>query len=691
MVEIFRGYVQTINKKPIQKFKGVKDLPTLEEVSKYEEYAGILNNDFTVMDVDDGIEAQKTFDLIKGERINCKVVKTTRGMHFIFRKNDYASKGNTHQTNALGFTFDIRTGENQYIVVKRGRAVRETLQDFDESREIAFYPKFFAPIRSEAKFTSKKDGDGRNGLLFTHLITLRRCGFSKEECVKVINLINDYAFDEPLGDGEIAQICRDDAFKEIEVSSAQDDFGGFGMKPKNYSDVAMAELFANSYRETIRYNEGTSWLVWNGRKWEISELSAQQKYIEFINKLLANAKSELSDAYGSSTPTDKNEDGIKSASLYYKYILKMCDSGKVAGVMKLARGFMRVEINELDANPFDLNTPNGIVDLKTGELKEHSSTAMCTKMTACPSSGKGEKRWKEFLAMICQDDDELERYLKSIAGAIAIGKVYHEALIIAHGDGLNGKSTLFNTIAKVLGDYAGKIPAEALTTRAKNTKVDLAELLGKRFILASETEEGQRLSTSMLKQIASVDSITAEKKYHDPFTFEPTHQVVLYTNFLPKVASSDRGTWRRIVVAPFNAVIDRPKKDYAEKLYDDSSEAILKWIIEGAKDFIDSGYNLPHCKAVDDAIKEYRSDNDWLASFLNDCCLVGDLESASGGILYRTYKDWANEVGEYALRNRDFAQALKIAGFKSKKTNKGTLWQGLSILPEKSMATEEFL
>ena len=129
-----------------------------------------------------------------------------------------------------------------------------------------------------------------------------------------------------------------------------------------------------------------------------------------------------------------------------------------------------------------------------------------------------------------------------------IGKVFNESLIIAQGGGANGKSAMFNVISKIISDYAGKIPAECLTTKARNIKVDLATLLGKRFVLASETGEGQRLSNQMLKQIASTDVITAERKYHDPFTFEPSHNALLYTNFLPALGSLDNGTKRRIIV-----------------------------------------------------------------------------------------------------------------------------------------------
>ena len=200
MVEIFRGYVRTKNKRPIQKFKGIDNLPKLEEVQNFDEYAGILNNDFTVLDIDDGDEAERTYRLVCDLDLNCRVVKTTRGMHFIFKKNNYANKGNSHQTNALGFTIDIRTGVNQYIVVKKEGKVRPIIREFDETKPIAEFPKFFAPIRSTIKFTGMKDGDGRNGKLFNYLIVLVKNLFTKEECIDIVHWINYYAFDDPLSE-----------------------------------------------------------------------------------------------------------------------------------------------------------------------------------------------------------------------------------------------------------------------------------------------------------------------------------------------------------------------------------------------------------------------------------------------------------------------------------------------------------
>lgn len=124
-------------------------------------------------------------------------------------------------------------------------------------------------------------------------------------------------------------------------------------------------------------------------------------------------------------------------------------------------------------------------------------------------------------------------------------------MIIAYGDGRNGKSTFWNSISRVLGTYSGSMSADALTVGCKrNVKPEMAELKGKRLIIAAELEEGMRLNTSVIKQLCSTDEISAEKKYKDPFRFIPSHTLVLYTNHLPRVGANDDGTWRRLVGFP---------------------------------------------------------------------------------------------------------------------------------------------
>jgi P4 family phage/plasmid primase-like protien len=505
----------------------------------------------------------------------------------------------------------------------------------------------------------------------------------------ICETINDYVFEEPLPSEEIAKILRSETFEGFDRHAAADDFAG-SVRPPDFSDTGMAAIFAEACAESLRFCPAYGWLAWTGTVWETSDLKAQQREMDFTSEMLADALVGLSSAYSALAIAESSDDGtkenaksaLKDAQAYHKFAMRMREHSKVTGVLRLARSTLEIDIGELDADPLTLNTPDGMVDLTSGQVLPHRPHALCTKITGASPGTGGEELWQSCLESVTGGDTELQSFLQHLAGAMAIGRVYHEALVIAHGDGVNGKSTFFNTIHAVLGDYAGKIPAEALTTRAKSVKVDLAELAGKRFVLASETEEGQRLSVSMLKQIASVDTITAERKYRDPFTFTPTHTTVLYTNHLPKVGSGDHGTWRRLVVAPFTQKIEKPEPDFADKLMSQSGGAVMKWIVEGARLFIDAGYRLPPCSAIEAAVNEYRDNNDWFKAFLQDRCEVGEDVQNPGGELYRSYREWAQTRGDFVRSTTDFSAALRAAGFEHVKTKKCNMWRGLTLISE---------
>ncbi|MBQ3371747.1 MAG: DNA primase, partial [Oscillospiraceae bacterium] len=264
----------------------------------------------------------------------------------------------------------------------------------------------------------------------------------------------------------------------------------------------------------------------------------------------------------------------------------------------------------------------------------------------------------------------------------AIGDVYQEAITISYGVGSNGKSTFWNSIAGAMGSYSGMISADALTVGCRrNVKPELAEVKGKRVLIAAELEEGMRLSTSIVKQLSSTDEIEGEKKYKDPFKFKPTHTLVLYTNHLPKVGAMDTGIWRRLIVIPFNATImgNSEIKNYSKYLLDNAGPYIVKWIIEGAQKAIAANFKLVLPQCVKDAIAKYKSDNDWMSHFLDECCEQGaDYEERSGE-LYTNYRAFCTQSGEYCRSTTEFYAALDQRGFVRRKRSKGVFVCGLRL------------
>lgn len=375
---------------------------------------------------------------------------------------------------------------------------------------------------------------------------------------------------------------------------------------------------------------------------------------------------------------------LLGADAYKKFVMKYRNYRYIVNTQNAARPMLALDVTELDYDPELLNTPEATYDLTQGTKggHPHDPDDLITKITACSPGDKGEELWQESLDLFFCHDRELVSYVKDIVGMAAVGRVYAEQMIIAYGGGANGKSTFWNTVARVLGTYSGKISADALTMSCKrNVKPEMAELKGKRLIIASELEEGQRLNTGMVKQICSVDPIEAEKKYKDPFHFVPSHTLVLYTNYLPKVSANDDGTWRRLIVIPFNAKITGKSdiKNYSDYLFEHAGPAIMKWIIEGAESAIRKGFKIDEPQAVRDAVEKYREDNDWLGQFLEEHCDIAPSFTEKSGKLYQQYRVICMQSGEYIRSTSDFYGNLEKAGFTRRKTKKGILVYGLRL------------
>ena len=341
-------------------------------------------------------------------------------------------------------------------------------------------------------------------------------------------------------------------------------------------------------------------------------------------------------------------------------------------------------MNDLDRNESLLNTPRATYDLRKGMAGEqpHDPKDLITKITGCSPGDEGRQVWEDALWLFFCGDQTLIDYVQQVVGMAAVGKVYQEHLIIAYGGGANGKSTFWNAVYRVLGNYAGKISAETLTMGCKrNVKPEMAELKGRRLIIASEMEEGMRLNTAVVKQLCSTDEIQAEKKYKDPFQFVPSHTLVLYTNHLPKVGANDDGIWRRLVVIPFNAHIvgDTDIKNYADHLFENAGPAILAWIIEGAQKAVAQNFKTDPPQCVKDAVQAYREDNDWLGRYIEECCEVGPSCQEKSGEFYQQYRAYCIQNGEYIRSTTDFYSAVDKAGFVRRKTNKGMFVHGVQL------------
>lgn len=478
------------------------------------------------------------------------------------------------------------------------------------------------------------------------------------------------------------------------------------LQPQDYSDVGQAIVLTREYCGRLRYSPSTDYLVYNGSFWEESKPKAQAVTQELTARQLEEAETEIKKVTEAMTKngawellasmgskkaaTAMNPVQMRSfrkyevAVTYRNYAIKRRDSKYITSALKEARPMLEIDQRELDADEFLLNTPSATYDLSKGleAHHEHDPKDFITKQTAVDPDTVNMDIWQAALDTFFVGDHELMDYVQEIAGLAAIGKVCIEALIIAYGEGRNGKSTFWNAVSRVMGSYSGNMSADTLTVGCKrNVKPELAEAKGKRLLIAAELEEGMRLSTSNVKQLCSTDEIYAEKKYKDPFSYVPTHTLVLYTNHLPKVGALDAGTWRRLIVIPFNAVIEGNSdiKNYADYLYKKCGGAILSWIIEGARRVIAKDYRISQPRVVVEAIRRYKENNDWLAQFLEECCEVDPTYTAKSGEFYNEYRAYCTQVGEYIRSTTDFYTAIELAGFEKKRTKTGVIVRGIRL------------
>ena len=485
-----------------------------------------------------------------------------------------------------------------------------------------------------------------------------------------------------------------------------DEFAIGDLKPEDYSDIGEAKVIARSCRMSLRYTSATDFITFHSDRWYEDKQKSLGTVEDFLDTQLADAEDAVKQAEDALISLGVDEESVKGrdkkladlvpadklglvfaligADTYKKFVMKYRNYKNIVNAQNAAKPMLAIDVSELDFDPELLNTPEGTFDLTKGldGVHPHDPDDLITKITACGPGDKGSKLWEDALNTFFCNDQELIDYVQEIVGMAAVGKVYAEHMIIAYGGGANGKSTFWNTIARVLGNYSGKLSAEALTMNCKrNVKPEMAELKGKRLIIASELEEGTRLNTGMVKQLCSVDPIEAEKKFKDPFHFDPSHTLVLYTNHLPKVSANDDGTWRRLIVIPFNAKIvgNADIKNYGDYLYENAGPAILAWVINGAKKAFDKGFKFERPKVVVDAVEAYREENDWLGQFLEEHCDVGAEYEEKSGELYQSYRSACLLTGEYIRSTTDFYGSLEKIGFTKRRNKNGRVVMGLRL------------
>ncbi len=411
-----------------------------------------------------------------------------------------------------------------------------------------------------------------------------------------------------------------------------------------HSDDRNALDLINRFGDHIRYvPDRGRWLAWDGARWLWCETGGG--VVREYAKRVARSLPEQ----------DKADARYKQRSL---------TAVGLNGALSFAQTDDRVVVpfDDLDAHPWELNTPSGIVDLKTGQLRPADASRLHTRVTLCaPDPGADLTRWHQFLDDTFGQDHELIAYLQRLVGYSATGYIGPHVLPFAFGSGGNGKGVFLETLQAVLGSYATTAPSGFLASTVYPAhETEIARLAGARMVLCSETNEGIQFDEARVKQLTGGDSITAKFMRQDHFTFKPTHHLWLMANHRPAVRSGGRAFWRRMRLIPFEHQVpeDRMVDDLQGILAHDHGPALMAWIVQGAAEFAKHGLMEPD--SVKAATDEYERDQDTIARFVEECCRIGggDNVTQKVGRVRDAYERWCAAEGEEPVSAKKLTQEL---------------------------------
>lgn len=423
------------------------------------------------------------------------------------------------------------------------------------------------------------------------------------------------------------------------------------------SEDAVALAFVANHGHEHRYvPPWHRWLRWDGKRWRDDSTGFVYELIrELVRACAQGSKAERSTA----------------------------NASFIGGVERLLRTDQRIVVlpDQLDADPWLLNTQTGAVDLRTGSVRAHSPADLCTRITgAAVDPANGAELWRQFLADITQGDVELAAYLQRVAGYCATGVTPEDVLVYLFGIGANGKGSFAEAIEHSLGDYAKMFPPEVLMeSKGERHPTDLAQFMGVRFALTSEPGSNAVWNDSRIKSLTGDTVISARFMRGDFFTFPRTHKTIVLGNHMPALAEVTHAIRRRVQMVPFRAVFSNSPggTGMRERLKAECSGAILAWIVEGARLWRAAGTAPP--QAVLDMTAEYLSDQDLIGQWLEERCSREAGEFTRSGDLHKDYAYWCEQQGAKPKSNKSFSASLVSAGFRKRATMVGKVFDGLSL------------
>lgn len=610
---LFRGYVPTENKECQRKFKGVKKLQTIDEVSRLSEYAGILADDTILIDIDDFEQSEILMDIVEDLQLRCRVYETTRGKHFLFKnknkKGEYIQKRcktkKPGEKLACGLDSDIKVGcKNSYSVLKFNGVEREIIYDIFEDEEYEEVPKWLTPIKTNMNFLNMEEGDGRNQSLFNYILTLQSFDFSIDEARETLRIINKYVLKSPLSDSELDVVLRDESFqKPVFFKGNTFLFDKFAMFLKNNHHIIRINDQLHIYKDGI--------YVFGYKKIEA-------EMVRIIPGLSRAKRAEV-----------------------------------------LAYLELVVQENETVSSANYIAFRNGIYDLDTDAFCEFSPNIIVTNKINFDynPSAYSEIVDKSLNKLAC-NDQTVRSLLEEVIGYCFYRRNELRKSFILIGDKANGKSTYLDMIKTLLGnENTCSLDLKELGDRFKT-----AELFGKLANIGDDIGEDFIPNPAAFRKLVSGDPMNVERKGQDPFDFSNYSKLLFSANNIPRIKDKSGAVINRLVIIPFDAKFSKEDPDYDPYIkYKLRQQECMEYLINvgiiGLKRVLEN-YSFTVSTRVQKELEEYEVNNNPILMFFKE---IGEsnIENEITSDVYKKYQEFCITNSFQPMSNIEFSKQVK--------------------------------
>lgn len=586
----------------------------LSEVKDYPNLAVLIEEPYVVLDVDDGDQALKLYDIITALNIKCKIMKTDRGCHFWFKSKEPLTNGININT-PITIKVDVKSwGKKSLATVKKKGNFRPWLLDSPEVDEIPFWLK---PIKVKKDLFNLGDGDGRDDGLYTFIIPLLKFKYSKNEIYSIFNIINKFIFKKPLLQREI-----DKMFDNNEIFDESISF----FDKSNF----LHHEFAFWLRDTfpIQYYSGQLYLYDNGL-YKPNQMKIEELMIKKIPQLKQNQRSEV---------------------LSY---LKLIGNEKPT--------FLQ---------PGIINTLSGLVDIETNKVINHTEKIFTiNQIPTYYNPGTYDKNVDTFLDTIANHDKQIRLLLEELIGYTLLNDCRFQSAFILVGQGANGKSVFLKMLTEFLGDdNVSSIPLEELNSRFKTV-----ELVGKLANIGDDISSELLGDSSVFKKLVSGERMTVEQKYQSAFQFNNVAKLIFSANNLPPASDKSYGLQRRLVIIPFLNTFKKDSPGYdpniIRKLVTDSAKMYLLDLgINAIKRVIDNN-SFTQSEKVNELVTNYERDNNNTIQWIESEAEIFDVDITH---IYRNYCLFCATNNTQPYRKQKFISELlnKLPNARLKNTTK---------------------